>query len=172
MILLFYNLAVVVALVAGAPWWVWRLTTTLKYREGLAERLGRVPPRLRKDARPVIWIHAVSVGEVLTVTRLVGELDRVFSGYRVLISTTTRTGQELARQRFGADRVFYCPLDLPWAVQAYLNALEPRLLILAETEFWPNLLHGCFGRSMRASPIDPGHATGGCAGCGGLFLGV
>jgi 3-deoxy-D-manno-octulosonic-acid transferase len=154
MILLFYNLAVVVALVAGAPWWVWRLTTTLKYREGLAERLGRVPPRLRKDARPVIWIHAVSVGEVLTVTRLVGELDRVFSGYRVLISTTTRTGQELARQRFGADRVFYCPLDLPWAVQAYLNALEPRLLILAETEFWPNLLHGCFGRAIPVAVVN------------------
>ena len=154
MILLFYNLALVVALVAGAPWWLWRMATTRKYRDGLAERLGFVPPRLRKDARPVIWIHAVSVGEVLTVTRLVGELDRVFSGFRVLISTTTRTGQELARQRFGADRVFYCPLDLPWAVQAYLNALQPRLLILAETEFWPNLLHGCFRRAIPVAVVN------------------
>jgi 3-deoxy-D-manno-octulosonic-acid transferase len=154
MILLFYNLALLVVLVAGAPWWLWRLATTLKYREGLAERLGRVPSRLRRGTRPVIWIHAVSVGEVLTVIRLVGELDRAFSGYRVLISTTTRTGQELARQRFGADRVFYCPLDLPWAVQAYLNALEPRLLILAETEFWPNLLHGCFRRAIPVAVVN------------------
>ncbi len=72
-----------------------------------------------------IWLHAVSVGEVLAASRLVEELDRALPGYRLLISTTTRTGQALARERFGADRVFYCPLDLPWAVRSYLNALQP-----------------------------------------------
>ncbi len=71
----------------------------------------------------------------------------LFPELQVLISTTTRTGQALARERFGANRVFYCPLDLPWAVRAYLNALQPQLLILAETEFWPNLLNGCFRRA-------------------------
>ena len=70
------------------------------------------------------------------------------------ISTTTRTGQDLARQRFGAERVFYCPLDLPWAVHAYLNALEPRLLVLAETEFWPNLLTGCFRRCIPVAVVN------------------
>ena len=70
------------------------------------------------------------------------------------ISTTTRTGQALARERFGADRVFYCPLDLPWAVRAYLNALEPKLLILAETEFWPNLLNGCFRRGIPVAVVN------------------
>ena len=72
----------------------------------------------------------------------------------MLISTTTRTGQALARERFGANRVFYCPLDLPWAVRAYLNALQPRLLILAETEFWPNLLNGCFRRGIPVAVVN------------------
>ena len=72
----------------------------------------------------------------------------------MLISTTTRTGQELARERFGAERVFYCPLDLPWAVRAYLNALQPRMLILAETEFWPNLLSGCFRRGIPVAVVN------------------
>jgi 3-deoxy-D-manno-octulosonic-acid transferase len=102
----------------------------------------------------VIWLHAVSVGEVLAVSRLVGELDRAFAGYRLVISTTTRTGQELAAQRFGAERVFYCPLDLAWAVRAYLNALRPAMLILAETEFWPNLLSGCFRRGIPVAVVN------------------
>lgn len=154
MILFFYNLALLVALVAGAPWWLWKMATTHKYRVGLAERLGRVRAMKREPDRPVIWLHAVSVGEVLAVSRLVGQLDRAFPGSSVLISTTTRTGQELARQRFGAERVFYCPLDLVWAVRAYLNALQPRMLVLAETEFWPNMLSGCFRRSIPVAVVN------------------
>jgi len=102
----------------------------------------------------VIWLHAVSVGEVLAVGRLVAELDAAFQGHRILISTTTRTGQDLARQRFGAERVFYCPLDLPWAMRAYLNALRPELLVLAETEFWPNMLSGCFRRQIPVAVVN------------------
>jgi 3-deoxy-D-manno-octulosonic-acid transferase len=163
MILFFYNLALLAALVAGAPWWLWRMATTQKYREGLLERLGFVPARLGRvpsalaglgRERPLIWLHAVSVGEVLAASRLVGELDRAFPGFHLVISTTTRTGQELARERFGANRVFYCPLDLPWAVHAYLKALNPRLLILAETEFWPNLLSGCFRRGIPVAVVN------------------
>jgi 3-deoxy-D-manno-octulosonic-acid transferase len=157
MILFFYNLALLAALVVGAPWWLWRMATTQKYREGLRERLGRVPARLLNalsPARPVVWLHAVSVGEVLAVSRLVKTLDAALPGYFIAISTTTRTGQALARERFGAERVFYCPLDLPWAVRAYLNALQPRLLILAETEFWPNLLHGCARRRIPVAVVN------------------
>lgn len=153
MILLFYNLALIVALVVGAPWWLLRMATTRKYREGLPARLGKVPDSLSQE-RPVIWLHAVSVGEVLAVSRLVGELDQAFPDHKVLISTTTRTGQELARERFGAERVFYCPLDLPWAIRAYLNKLKPELLILTETEFWPNLLNGCYRRGIAVAVVN------------------
>ena len=154
MILFFYNLALLAVLAAGSSWWLWRMATTQKYREGLFERLGRVRLFKGKGERPLIWVHAVSVGEVLAVTRLVKTLDAVLPEYFVAISTTTRTGQALARERFGSDRVFYCPLDLPWAVRAYLNALQPRLLILAETEFWPNLLHGCFRRGIPVAVVN------------------
>jgi 3-deoxy-D-manno-octulosonic-acid transferase len=158
MTLFFYNVALLAALVAGAPWWLWRMATTQKYREGLRERLGRVPKRMIAGSgtadRPLIWVHAVSVGEVLAVTRLVKALDAALPGYFVAISTTTRTGQALAQERFGANRVFYCPLDLPWAVRAYMKALAPRMLVLAETEFWPNLLHGCFRRGVPVAVVN------------------
>ncbi|HXS75973.1 MAG TPA: 3-deoxy-D-manno-octulosonic acid transferase [Terracidiphilus sp.] len=157
MVLFFYNVALLAALVASAPWWLWRMATTEKYREGLGARLGLVPERLKKlaeDYRPVIWLHAVSVGEVLAVSRLVEEIGPTFPGHRLLISTTTRTGQALARERFGAERVFYCPLDLPWAVRTYLNALRPGMLVLAETEFWPNLLQGCFRRGIPVVVVN------------------
>jgi 3-deoxy-D-manno-octulosonic-acid transferase len=94
------------------------------------------------------------VGEVLAVSRLVKELSSAFPQHQLLISTTTRTGQALARDRFGKERVFYCPLDLPWAVRAYLNALQPQMLILAETEFWPNLLNGCFRRKIPVTVVN------------------
>jgi 3-deoxy-D-manno-octulosonic-acid transferase len=154
MILLFYNMALLVALVIGAPWWLFRMATTQKYREGLWERLGNVRPLRDHSGRPLIWIHAVSVGEVLAVSRLVERLDSESPDYFIAVSTTTRTGQALARERFGADRVFYCPLDLPWAVRAYLNARRPRLLVLAETEFWPNLLSACFRRGIPVAVVN------------------
>jgi 3-deoxy-D-manno-octulosonic-acid transferase len=155
----FYNLALFLALVAGAPWWLGRMATTHKYRQGLLERLGRVPRRLASISapaaeRPLVWIHAVSVGEVLAVTRLVKELESALPNHVLAVSTTTRTGQALARERFGPNRVFYCPLDLPWAVRSWLNALQPRVLILAETEFWPNLLNGCFRRNIPVVVVN------------------
>ncbi|HEX3891643.1 MAG TPA: 3-deoxy-D-manno-octulosonic acid transferase [Terracidiphilus sp.] len=156
MILFFYNLALLAGCIASAPWWLWRMAATRKYREGLSERLGNVPGWLRSQAaeRPAIWVHAVSVGEVLAVSRLVGELDATLPNFQVLISTTTLTGQLVARERFGLNRVFYCPLDLPWAVSAHMNALKPRMLVLAETEFWPNLLASCFRRHVPVAVVN------------------
>jgi 3-deoxy-D-manno-octulosonic-acid transferase len=154
MILFFYNLALLAGLVLGSPWWLWRMATTQKYREGLRERLGRVPALARHAGRSLIWVHAVSVGEVLAVSRLVKELDVALPEYFIAISTTTRTGQALARERFGSNRVFYCPLDLPWAVRLHLSALQPRLLVLAETEFWPNLLASCFRRGIPVAVVN------------------
>jgi 3-deoxy-D-manno-octulosonic-acid transferase len=159
MFIFFYNFALFLALIVGAPWWLWRMAFTRRYREGLIERLGRVPRRLVADGssdldRPLIWLHAVSVGEVLAVTGLVKALESALPDYSIAVSTTTRTGQALARERFASNQVFYCPLDLPWAVRAYLDALQPRLLILAETEFWPNLLHGCFRREIPVAVVN------------------
>jgi 3-deoxy-D-manno-octulosonic-acid transferase len=154
MVLFFYNLALFVVLVAGSPWWLWRMATTRKYREGLRQRSGAVGRLPRANHRPLIWIHAVSVGEVLAVSRFVKALDTALPEYSIAISTTTRTGQALARERFGAERAFYSPLDFPWAVRAHLKALRPRMLVLAETEFWPNLLAGCFRRGIPVAVVN------------------
>jgi 3-deoxy-D-manno-octulosonic-acid transferase len=154
MILFLYNLALLIAVVAGAPWWLWQTSAKRKYREGLRERLGRVRALKGGHGRRMIWVHAVSVGEVLAVSRLVAALDAALPKYFVAVSTTTRTGQTLARERFGRDRVFYCPLDLPWAVRAYLLAHKPAMLVLAETEFWPNLLNGCFRRGIPVVVVN------------------
>jgi 3-deoxy-D-manno-octulosonic-acid transferase len=137
----FYSLLLACAALLSLPWWTVQMLRLGKYRSGLAERLGRVPIRLN-DARPSsIWVHAVSVGEVLAVSQLVNDLQRHHPDRQVFVSTTTATGQKLARQRFGENRVFFMPLDFGFAVRRYLNALKPRLIVIAETEFWPNLLH-------------------------------
>lgn len=140
--LVFYSLALMLVVVVGAPYWLFRMATSGKYREGLGERLGLVPKRLLKDAKCTIWVHAVSVGEVVAAGRLIEELSSR-SMCRVMISTTTRTGQKLARERFGAERVFYFPLDFAFAVSAYLRVLRPRMVVLLESEFWPRLLVEC-----------------------------
>ncbi len=136
-----YSLLLFLVLICSAPWWLLQMWRHGKYRSGWSERLGRVPDRLlRHCAEETIWIHAVSVGEVLAITRVIERLKTELPGWRVVISTTTDTGQKLARQRYGEDNVFYLPLDLPFAVRPYLQALHPKLLVLAESEFWPNLL--------------------------------
>jgi 3-deoxy-D-manno-octulosonic-acid transferase len=174
MTMLVYSALLTLALVVSAPWWLLRMATTERYREGLGQRLGRVPGRLGAAfrGRRVVWIHAVSVGEVLAASRLVGGLEVALGeGWGVVISTTTRTGQALARERFGSERVFYMPLDFAFAVRAYLRALKPAAVILMESELWPRMLHECqragvpvavvnarmsdrsFGRAMKARAV-------------------
>jgi 3-deoxy-D-manno-octulosonic-acid transferase len=141
-----YSLALAVGLVLSAPWWVVRMMTTEKYREGIRERLGMGAERLRNfvTGKRVVWVHAVSVGEVLAGSRLVADLGEALGPeWRVVVSTTTRTGQALARERFGAERVFYLPLDFAFAVRAWMRVLQPEVFVLMESEVWPRLLHEC-----------------------------
>lgn len=137
----FYSSLLALVALLSLPWWALQMLRLGKYRAGFAERLGFVPSRLKNAAPGSIWIHAVSVGEVLAVSRLVTELRNEYPSKQIFISTTTLTGQRLARERFGEAHCFFMPLDFGFSVRAYLNTLKPQLLILAETEFWPNLLH-------------------------------
>lgn len=161
--LILYSLGLSLVLIVGAPWWLFRMATSGRYREGLPERLGRVPARMRArlhrirpSSAPVVWVHAVSVGEVLAASRLVDELTQRLAaiGGDVFLSTTTRTGQKLARERFGEDRVFYFPLDFAFAVRAWLRALRPGVLVLAETEFWPRVLVECRRAGVRVAVVN------------------
>jgi 3-deoxy-D-manno-octulosonic-acid transferase len=144
--MLLYSSVLLAVLVVGSPYWLTRMLTSGRYREGLAGRLGWLPAALRKvvEGKKTVWVHAVSVGEVLAATRLVAELETALGPeWVVAISTTTATGQALARERFGARRVFFYPLDLGWAVRAYLRVLRPRMVVLMESELWPRMLVEC-----------------------------
>jgi 3-deoxy-D-manno-octulosonic-acid transferase len=156
LLMFLYSVAWVAALVVSAPWWLWKMAAASKYREGLTERLGRVPARLvsADNSRPVIWIHAVSVGEVIAISGLVRELRSEAAHPRVVVSTTTRTGQHVARERFGPENVFYYPLDFASAVLPYLRSLRPRVFVLTETEFWPRMLHECHRAGIPIAVVN------------------
>ena len=152
-----YSAALAVALAVAAPWWLWRMATSGRYREGLGQRLGFVSAALREAiaGRRVVWVHAVSVGEVLAAERLVAELGAALGdAWVVVISTTTSTGQKVARERFGAGRVFYFPVDFAWVVRRYLRALRPELMVLMESEFWPRLLYECERNGVPVAVVN------------------
>jgi 3-deoxy-D-manno-octulosonic-acid transferase len=151
-ILFIYNLGLLLALLVGAPVWLLRR----RWREGLRERLGAGAARVGHAlaGRQQVWVHAVSVGEVVAVSRLVEELDARLGRGSVAISTTTRTGQQLARVRFGSARCFYFPIDLPWVVRGAFRALRPRVLVLAESELWPNVLAECAGQRLPVVVVN------------------
>src|SRR4051794_6222425 len=107
-----YTLALMLALVLALPYWLVQMLRAGKYRVGLAARFGHVPASLKATGRQedCIWVHAVSVGEVLAVVGLVERLKERFPAWRVCVSTTTLAGQKLAGERFGLENVFYFPL--------------------------------------------------------------
>lgn len=152
---LIYSALLAAAMLLTLPYWLLQRMRHGKYGAGLGERLGRIPRRLvAQPARPTIWIHAVSVGEVLTISGLATELTKRFSQHRVVISTTTDTGQKLARTRFDEKNVFYFPLDFAFAIRPYLRLLQPKLVVIAETEFWPNFLRLAHASGARIAVVN------------------
>ena len=145
-----YSLLLLAALVLGAPYWLLRMATSGRYRAGLAGRLGMVPKDLRAAVagRDVVWIHAVSVGETMAATQLIRQLREALPGWVFAISTTTETGQRLAKERLAGAPVFYLPLDFRFAVGRYLRVVQPRMLALMESELWPRLIDECATRGI------------------------
>ena len=122
------------------------------------QRMGYLPVSFNMDADESIWIHAVSVGEVLTARPLISDLKRRYPDLRMFLSTTTMAGQQLARRSVpDVDAVFYFPFDLGIFVRRTLDLVRPRLFVMMETEIWPNLLREC-----RAAASRPRSSTAGC----------
>lgn len=151
---LIYNLLLPVVLILGFP----RFVTKGLQRGGLArnfrQRLGLYRPETRERlGRPGnLWIHAVSVGEVLVALKLIDELRHARPDAGIVLSTTTTTGFALAEQKTAADRdrvtVIHNPVDLPWITRAALRLIRPERLILVEAEVWPNLVRQARGRNI------------------------
>ncbi len=147
----FYRLITAVGMIFLAPYYALRGWRRGEPSSALRERLGSVPPeivaraahnRAPDGAAPgAIWIHAVSVGEVLAAKPLADGLQRRFPGHAVFVSTTTETGRRLARERLqSVDGIFYFPLDWIVPVRRALKSIHPSLVIVMETEIWPNFL--------------------------------
>lgn len=136
-----------------SPWLFWTAWRHGKYREGFSEKLlGRVPQRVGQ--RPCVWLHAVSVGEVNLLETTLAEIARRRPDWELVISTTTKTGYDLARRKYTNHTVFYCPLDFTWAVNVALRRVRPDVLVLAELELWPNLIRAAKRFGARVAIIN------------------
>ncbi|HEY2383866.1 MAG TPA: 3-deoxy-D-manno-octulosonic acid transferase [Terriglobia bacterium] len=144
-----YTLILALGLIVSFPYYLVRFR---KYAPTLADRLGFLKlPQLRGS----IWVHAVSVGEVKAVERLLERLREQFPDKPLVVSTATPAGQQLARDRRDiVDHTMYFPIDLPWCVQRTLDRVNPELMIIAETEIWPNFLKTCRNRGIRVVMIN------------------
>lgn len=136
---LLLNLIYLVLLLLTFPYWVYASLRSGKYRQGLWQRLSGSVPKAA-GAGGVIWIHAVSVGEVLLIRPLVARFRRDRPDLSIVLTVTTNTGYAVAREQFKELPIYYSPLDFSWAVRRVFTALEPQLLVLVELELWPNLL--------------------------------
>lgn len=135
---LLYSILLALGLAALAPLFWARNAPDGRYTRHLSERFGRLKP-LRAGQGP-IWLHAVSVGETLAVERLISLLKQRLPDRLVVLSVTTATGRSVAQRRIRADRIFYFPLDFRFAARRALRAISPALVIITETEIWPNFL--------------------------------
>src|SRR6202521_5062737 len=126
------------------PYWLVQGLRHGKYISNLSERLGFAFPSLDKlpaHSTGAIWIHAVSVGEALSSITLARRLKQAYPSRPLILSTTTNTGQALARERMQfADAVIYFPLDWTLSVRRALDAVRPSVVLVLETEIWPNFL--------------------------------
>ncbi|MFU8817115.1 MAG: lipid IV(A) 3-deoxy-D-manno-octulosonic acid transferase [Pseudomonadales bacterium] len=143
-------------LVAAWPWVQlrlrWRARREPEYGQRIAERFGRLPAEIPAGC---VWFHTVSAGETIAAAPLIAELAALFPTQPILVTTMTPTGSAQVRARLG-ERVHHCyaPYDFPWAVRRFYDRLQPRLLVLMETELWPNLIAAAAARDVPALLVN------------------
>ncbi len=144
-----YNVLLWLAVPFAALYYGGKMALTGKYLKGFGQRFGILPPEVLagiKGGNPRIWVHAVSVGEVTAAAPIISSLRDRFPDSCILLSTTTDTGQQMARRIVGdATSFFYYPLDISFIVRKTLDQIRPDVLVLLETELWPNCI-----RQVRA----------------------
>ena len=140
----------------ASPWFVYQALRYKKYVGSLGQRMGYLPVSFNMDGDESIWIHAVSVGEVLTARPLISDLQAALSRACACSCRRRRmAGQQLARRSVqDVDAVFYFPFDLGIFVRRTLDLVRPRLFIMMETEIWPNLLRECRARGVKTAVVN------------------
>jgi len=146
---LLYSLVLSLLFLALLPYFVYQAARRGKYSGSFKERMGYLPASLRADDRETIWVHAVSVGEFLAARSLITRLRSDFPRARIVASTTTLTGQQLARSHSHLfDAALYFPFDWKFSVRRSLDTIKPSVVIILETELWPNFLRECRRRGI------------------------
>jgi 3-deoxy-D-manno-octulosonic-acid transferase len=150
-----YSVLVLIVAVLASPWFIYQALRYKKYVGSLGQRMGYLPVSFNMDGDESIWIHAVSVGEVLTARPLISDLKRRYPNLRMFLSTTTMAGQQLARRSVqDVDAVFYFPFDFAFVIRRTLDLVRPKLFIMMETEIWPNLLRECRARGIKTAVVN------------------
>ncbi len=152
---LLYSILLGIGVLALLPRFLLDAVRHGKYAAGLGERAGSL---LRFDAggRPVVWLHCVSVGEAQAARPLARALLEEYTGHALVVSTTTLTGQRVAREAFKgqAALVFYFPFDWAWSVRRALRAVNPSVVLLMETELWPRFFRECGRRGVSVALVN------------------
>ena len=148
-----YSLLLSLGLLVLIPHFLFQALAHGKYIAGLRQRLGSIPP---VNGKPVIWLHCVSVGETQAARPLAQRLQQQFPHHALVVSTITRTGQNLARDVFRtqAASVFYFPFDWRWTARRALKAINPDAVLIMETELWPNFLRECKTRQIPVALVN------------------
>ena len=154
-----YSLLFTLGVILAAPYYLWRLRGNLISGAGWRERLGILPSRFQTSAGDgetgALWIHAVSVGETLAVAPLVQELQKRYPGRRIFLSHVTPAGRQTSESRLpGVAGRFYLPLDWRWSVERVLNLIRPEMLLIVETELWPNLLRAAQDSGAKIALVN------------------
>jgi 3-deoxy-D-manno-octulosonic-acid transferase len=152
-----YNIILLIAALLAVPYYALKMMLTGKYRKSLGPKLGFNNPEIFRDMQgsPRIWIHAVSVGEVTAAAPVVASLRTCYPQSCIVLSTSTETGQEMARRLVGdSASLIYYPLDFPWVVRKVIHQVKPDIFVLTETELWPNFLRACKDQGVRVVMVN------------------
>jgi 3-deoxy-D-manno-octulosonic-acid transferase len=145
-------------LILVSPWILWRRVAQGRYRRGWHAKLwgevARPPSCDRTDKTEVVWFHAVSVGELQVIRPLIEVAQRERPSTRIVITTSTDSGYELACKLFAQHTVSFAPLDFSWAVDRAIDRIQPTLLVLAELELWPNWINAVHNRGIPIAVIN------------------
>jgi 3-deoxy-D-manno-octulosonic-acid transferase len=147
------NALYLIAIILLSPWLVYKALTAGKYRRGLWQKILGLAP-LRGESRPCAWFHGVSVGEIHLLQAVIASFRRRHPDWDCVVSTTTDTGFAEAAKRFPDLHHFFWPLDFTWAVRRALRRVNPRLVVLAEGELWPNFLAAAKENGIAVTVIN------------------
>ena len=155
--LLLYNILLFIVSLFAIPYYGLKMLFTGKYRHSLGPKFGINRPDLYQDmkGKPRVWIHAVSVGEVTAAAPIIASLQSDFPGACIVLSTSTETGQAMARRIVPASvHLIYYPLDIPFVIRKVVRQIQPDIFIPTETELWPNFLRICKRQEIKIVMIN------------------